>query len=123
MSQRASVALVLVALSFVTTLAAQSDGERKVPIGAIALPESIRTYVVSHYRGYRFVETARIEHAQAPRQYQVILSKDPETLTLRFGADGKLVSSKSTSPPPAPPIVVAGTWRGRFICTQADSAC
>jgi len=95
--------------------------ETSTEIGAITMPEPVRTAVVKSYRGYRFAETRRIDRVAAPvTLYEVRLEKPDETVTVRYDGSGKLLSSGTKA---APVISLAGSWRGESICLPGHPAC
>ncbi len=96
--------------------------ESATEIGAITLPDAVRNAIVSGYRGYRFVETRRLERAAAPAPlFEVLLERSGDFLTLRFESSGKLSSTHLNAAPPA--ASVAGTWRGASTCPPAAMNC
>ncbi|MES1259618.1 MAG: PepSY-like domain-containing protein [Gemmatimonadota bacterium] len=95
--------------------------ETSTEIGAITMPEPVRTAVVKTYRGYRFAETRRIDRAGTPATlFEVRLESPGETVTVRFNPNGSVVSSGTKA---APPISLAGTWRGTSLCLPGHPAC
>ena len=96
--------------------------ESATEIGAITLPDVVRSTIVKDYRGYRFVETRRLDRATAPALlYEVRLERSGDFLTVRYEAGGKLSSTHLLA---APPIAsVAGTWRGASTCPAGVLNC
>jgi len=98
--------------------------ETATEIGAISLPEPVRKTIVSGYRGYRFVETRRLERATAPKQlFEVHLEKSGEQLTVQFDASGKRFSSRSIAPPVQSEVPLTGIWRGASTCLASIPDC
>jgi len=98
--------------------------ETATEIGAITLPEAVRTAIVGGYRGYRFAETRRLDRPTTPEQlFEVELEKPGQMLTLQFNANGTLFGTRTVAPPAGPILSATGTWRGESVCRNAQPAC
>jgi hypothetical protein len=95
--------------------------ESATQIGAITLPDAVRSAVTSSYRGYRFVETRRVERAASPPLFEVRLERSGDSLTVRLESSGKVFSTRSIVAPLV--VSVAGTWRGTSTCPVGRVDC
>lgn len=94
--------------------------ESATEIGAITLPQPVQSAVLTSYRGYRFVDVARVDRAGFPTQlFEVHLDKAGETVIVRYQPDGAVQSAKTVMPPPRPVLSPVGTWRGESVCLPA----
>jgi hypothetical protein len=96
--------------------------ESATEIGAITLPDVVRNAIVKDYRGYRFVETRRLDRAAPPALlFEIRLDRSGNFLTVRYEPGGRLSSTHLTAAQPV--VSVAGTWRGESTCPATAINC
>lgn len=106
--------------------------ESATEIGAIMMPELVRTALVKGYRGFQVVDARRIDRATPPTPlFELHLARASDKATVQFESSGEVWAGRKPArelepepaPTPASELTVLGTWRGESTCGTAYTAC